>query len=261
MEHQYISKGVYQHPQIGNFVSVKNYIFIRKDEKKHLLLRFSNDFDYAVNSMTYMLVQTDAVGKVLARTKITHKNLTFRSGSMFVPEEPICVDEYCSDFKIVFTEVISGFYRYEVHPDMITVHYIKIPEPIVDISEFEKKEQRKFRDISVEEYCVNQKKFQERGSAAFVASILTIVMLGLNILNLYWIYISSRKPGFMGNLPYIGDLFLYVNKVFSTVSQHLNFLSEGTGCLVLIVFILLFCLIFTVCYARKSKKQEKDFTQ
>ena len=33
MEHKHISKGIYQHSQIGNFISVKNYIFIRKNEK------------------------------------------------------------------------------------------------------------------------------------------------------------------------------------------------------------------------------------
>lgn len=253
MEHQYISKGIYQYSQIGNFVSVKNYIFIRKDEKKQLLLRFSNDFDYVVNSMTYVVVQIDAAGKVIARKKITHKDMELYPGGMYVTEQPIDVDEYCSDFKIEFSEVISESYRYEVHSDMIAVHYIKTVEPLLDLSEMKRKEKRKRKDVSVRRYHVKRKKFQERGVAAFVAAILTIVMLGLNILNMVGIYISARKPHFFGDLPYVGDLLLYINKNASYISQYLNFLAYKETVLVLLAAVALLFAIALMIHSRIRK--------
>ena len=256
MEQQYISKGIYQHSQIGDFVSVKNYIFIRKDEKKHLLLRFSNDFNYVVNAMTYFIVQMDGSGKVIARTKITHNALEFYPGTMYVTEEPICVDEYCSDFKIVFTEVISEFYRYEVHPDMITVHYIKIPEPILDLSDLTRSERRKRRDSFVYKYRVGQKKFQERGVAAFVAMIVMLIMLGLEILNMVGLYISAKKPLLFGDLPYVGDLVQDINSVCSSVSKYLSFLAEKEYVLILsFATALIFLVSAAFCIrARRSPK-------
>lgn len=243
MEHKQISKGIYQHSQIGNFISVKNYIFIRKDGKKHLMLRFSNDFGYAVSSITYVIVQTDSAGKTIARTKITHGGLDFQPGSTYAAEDPICVDEYCSDFRIEFSEVVSGFYRYEVRSDMITVHYIKVPEPITGFSELGRREQRKYRDEVVSDYRMGQKKYQERGVAAFVAVIISIVMLGLNVLNMYLIYFASEKPDFPENLPFVGGILEALNTVCSKVSSVLNFLTYTEGFLILFFSLIAFAVI------------------
>ncbi|MBQ3490858.1 MAG: hypothetical protein IJA86_09740 [Clostridia bacterium] len=259
MERKQISKGIYQHGQIGNFVSVKNYIFIRKDGKKHLMLRFTNECDYLVNFMTYVIVQMDGTGKVIARTKVTHENLNFRPGAMYVTENPIRVDEYCSDFKIVFSEVVSGFYRYEVHTDMITVHYIKVPEPIVDLSEYRKKVQRKYKETPVGEYCVEQKKFQERGVAAFVTAVITAVLLALNILNMYLMYMTARNPSFLSDLPYLGNWPQYINKLISSFSVYLNFLTEGGFPILLCLLIGIIGFGLAIAGAQKrSPKRKKD---
>ena len=248
MEHQIISKGIYNHSQIDNFVSVKNYIFIRKDEKKHLLLRFSNDFNYVVNAMTYFVIQRDSSGRVLDHLKITHEKLEFQPNTMYVTEQPICVNEDCSDFKIVFLEVISDFYRYEVHSDMIAVHYIKTPEPIVDVENLNKKEQRKRLDVSVSKYRVKQKKFQERGVAAFVSVLVTVVMLGLNVLNMFAGYIEARNPSVIyGFMPKMEPLIRGMNTLFSSVSKYLDFLTNKVT---VIIILLLVALIFAFAVRR-----------
>ena len=174
-------------------------------------------------------------------------------GGMYVTEQPIDVDEYCSDFKIEFSEVISESYRYEVHSDMIAVHYIKTAEPLLDLSEMKRKEKRKRKDVSVRRYHVKRKKFQERGVAAFIAAILTIVMLGLNILNMVGIYISARKPHFFGDLPYVGDLLLYINKNASYISRYLNFLAYKETVLVLLAAVALLFAIALVIHSRIRK--------
>ena len=247
MEHKHISKGIYQHSQIGNFISVKNYIFIRKNEKKQLMLRFSNDFDYIVDSMTYFVVQMDNFGKVLARTKITNKDLRFCPGSMYVTDQPICVDEYCSDFKIVFAEVVSGSYRYEVHSDMIAVHYIKTQKPIVDLSDFSKREKRKCKDSSVDMYSVDRKEYQERGVAAFIAAIVIFFVLGLNVLNMFFVYTVSQNPDLISGFQYFGEFFDKAYKMLSSVSQNLNFISDAETVLLFVVaFFVLFIVVLAV---------------
>lgn len=264
MENKHISKGIYQHSQIGNFVSVKNYIFIRNNEKKQLMLRFSNDFDYVVDAMTYFVIQIDNFGKVLARTKITNKDLAFHPGTMYVTEQPICVDEYCSDFKIEFVEVVSGSYRYEVHSDMIAVHYLKAPEPIVDLSEMTKKEKRKCRDRSVDMYSVDQKDYQERGVAAFVISIVTIAVLLLNALYMLLVYIVSQDPAFIVDFPRFGEILDKIYVAFSSVSAKLNFLAYGeTVILFAMAFFGLLFVFLTVNSVknRKSAQKKEHFTK
>ena len=52
----YISKGVYLHPQIPGFVAVKQYIFCRQNEKKCLILKFSNNCDFKLSAMSFTVV-------------------------------------------------------------------------------------------------------------------------------------------------------------------------------------------------------------
>ena len=190
-EQQYISKGIYQYSQIGNFISVKNYIFLRRNEKKCLLIRFSNDLNYAVNSMSYILVQMDAAGKTLAKTRMKHEALDFQPGSEYITTQFITVDEYCTDFKVVFSEVTSGKYRYRVRDKMVAVYYDKETEPIVDIPSSRRK-RRKLMDEELDRYRVKQKKFLEPGVAAFVAAIAIVLVLALNIVNVFFNYIEAR---------------------------------------------------------------------
>ena len=262
MEHKHISKGIYQHSQIGNFISVKNYIFIRKEEKKLLMLRFSNDFDYVVDSMTYFVLQLDHAGKILARTKITNGDLEFRPGSMYVTEQPICVDEYCSDFKVVFSEVTSGSYRYEVHSDMIAVHYIKAPEPIIDLSGLSKGEARRREDDSVEEYYAEQKTYQERGVAAFIGAIVTVLLLGANILGMFLGYFFSRNPEKIGEFRYFGPLLEKSYDTLTAVSLKLNALSDAETVILMIAafFCLFFASLAVSCVEkRKALKKKRNF--
>ena len=130
-QQQYISKGLYEHPQISDLVSVKEYIFVRHNEKKCLALRFSNELDYVVNSMTFSVVQMDASGKVLETSKIKYNGLNFLPGTTYVDLTLIVVDEYCADFRIVFTEIMSDRYKYTVRNGGFTVDYLKADEKII----------------------------------------------------------------------------------------------------------------------------------
>ena len=69
-DNQLISKGEYKHYQIDNFISVKQYMFLRSNGKKCLTLRYKNDLGYKVNGFKFLLIQIDVNGNVIAKKKI-----------------------------------------------------------------------------------------------------------------------------------------------------------------------------------------------
>ena len=122
---QYLSKGFYQHTQVGNPVSVKNYIFLRNNNKKYLLIRYANELDHTVHEMYMTLVQLDAAGKTITNTKLQYKDLQFLPGSTFAENAGILVDEKCTDFRVIIQKVISGQYEYSTYAGEPIVRYIK----------------------------------------------------------------------------------------------------------------------------------------
>lgn len=120
---QHIAKGFYQYSQLNSFISVKNYIFTRVNNKKCLLVRFSNDMEYAVNSMSFTVVQFNGSGKIIAKKNIVYDNINFDAGTTYVSQDGIIVAEECRDFKIYFNCVKSGKYQYVVKNGEIIVLY------------------------------------------------------------------------------------------------------------------------------------------
>jgi len=181
---QYISKGFYKYSQIGNFISVKNYIFIRHNNKKCLLLRFLNETEYPINSFEYTVVQMDASGKILAKTKMSHRSISLDPGKTYTLSHAIVVDEYCSDFKILFSEVYSENYKYHVRDGEVIAHYIKKEPPLLN----------KYEKISdVTGFSVKPKRFGKPRLAVFLAIIMILAVFALNIIFSVSKNISSRS--------------------------------------------------------------------
>lgn len=124
---QRISKGFYQYSQVNNFITVKNYMFLREKGKKCLLIRFVNDSDFKVDSMEYTVVQLGAGGQVIDNIRVECKKMNLAPGEMYVSNESIVVDDYCSDFKVVFSRVCSGNYVYTVREGRAVADYT-LPE-------------------------------------------------------------------------------------------------------------------------------------
>ena len=187
-EKQYIAKGIYRHPQIGHFVSVKNYIFLRDGGKKYLLLRFSNELEYIVDGMTCAVLQYNADGEEIASAKIDVNGLYIRPHEMFATDTALEVDEKCVDFRVVFLEVRSGQYRYRTVDQIVSVYYAE-DDDLFDDEELYEAE-------PIREYSVTRRRFGEAGSVKTVAAMIVLIMLGLNILNMifaYRVYISERE--------------------------------------------------------------------
>lgn len=171
---QRISKGFYQYSQVNNFITVKNYMFLREKGKKCLLLRFVNDTDFKVDSMEYTVVQLDAGGQTIATIPVVCKKMNFAPGEMYASNDSIVVDDYCSDFKIVFSAVHSGNYVYTVRDGRVVADY-SLPEEGVEIGK--KKRGRKIKRFRVKRKLIRHPIIATL--APIVAAILAILCVTL----------------------------------------------------------------------------------
>ena len=167
-QRQYISKGVYEYPQISDFVSVKEYIFIRHNDKKCLALRFFNELGYVVNTLEFSVVQMDASGKILETSKIKCKGLNFRPGTTYVDSSTLVVNEYCADFRVVFTEVVSERYKYTVRNGRVTVDYIKNSGKIIKNGR---------RSDPITEFSIKPKSFGKPRLAVLLAGVVAFLLV------------------------------------------------------------------------------------
>jgi hypothetical protein len=124
---QIVSKGYYSHSQAEGFIAVKNYLFVRDQQQKYLLLRFYNFGDFTANSLEFTVTQIDSTGAVLSKTAHCYDKLNLQPNNTFSPAKGIPVNEFCTDFKLQFTRVISDQFTYQVNGTEITVLYTPSP--------------------------------------------------------------------------------------------------------------------------------------
>ena len=65
-----LSKGRYTHPQVADLVSVKQYIIVKHEGKKQLLLRMSNDRGEIATALSLRVHQYNVRGDIIATEKI-----------------------------------------------------------------------------------------------------------------------------------------------------------------------------------------------
>ena len=185
----YIAKGNYRYSQIDNFVSVKNYIFLRKKGVKCLLLRFSNELGYTVDGMSYVVFQYDVDGNLLGRRQVRHNDIMLNPLGTYATSEPLEVNEKCTDFKVVFLEVRSGKYRYRVVDQVVSVCYAG-GEALFDPEETDLWEP----DEPIYEYSVKRKAFGDEKTAALIAAMFIVILIALNVMNtLFYVYKMNEK--------------------------------------------------------------------
>ncbi len=120
-----LSKGVYRHAYIKNFLYVKYYMFVRKNNKKYLSIKFENGSDATFDSVAFTVVALDSSGEVVERIPITYGNVSIAPGRSFTNNKMIRVKPECSDFKIVFDRVYSGDVVYSEQGGHAIARYAK----------------------------------------------------------------------------------------------------------------------------------------
>ena len=179
---QIISKGVYGFSQISDFISVKNYIFMHKDEKICLAIRFSNDTDYVVDSVAFCVIQLDAAGKVIGKKRVEYTGMNLFPGELYSANKGIVVENQCVDFKIQFYEAYSGYYRYVVRNRRVIVYYDRkmaekmLPPPAREAEP----------SLSVE-----KKEYGKAKLSVLAAILALLIMAGFNMYYLYSLYADT----------------------------------------------------------------------
>ncbi len=171
---QVISKGPYTYPQVNKFLTVKQYIFFRKEGQKSLLLKFMNDADFYINEVCFKLIQLNSNGKTICSQNVKYSGISLAAGMTFTPTSRIIVDEKCSDFKIIFSYVDSGDFRYRVKRGKVVTFY---KEP-------------KYRDVISEPIesrpptvCVRSNRIKNRASLTWIAVIVGIAVSFMTVLS------------------------------------------------------------------------------
>ena len=119
----YFIKGVYDHPQIGGYLTVKQYIMMEQDGKHCLLLRFENEMKRSIQAVAFTVMQLDSDGAVIASNDVKYTDLNLKSGRLFCPEEGIVLEKKCVDFLIRMRSLVSGETKYLFHKGQVTEHY------------------------------------------------------------------------------------------------------------------------------------------
>ena len=130
-EYDVISKGVYRHTQIDEFVRVGQYSFLRKDGRRYLALRFENRLATEIQSMSFTVLQRGSTGELLERTPVSYPELSVKGGEEFSHGSMIRVRPDCADFEIVWDEVRSGELIYTVSGGRAVARYDRI-DPALD---------------------------------------------------------------------------------------------------------------------------------
>ncbi len=159
-----ISKGFYSFPQVKDFISVKNHVFLREDGRVYLALRFSNDTEYTFDYLSFYIVQLNSDGKAIGRVFAKCADISFAPGSIFAPEKAFAVSAGCADFRVEFCEAFSGAYKYTVRRGKACVFYGK-------------RKVNAMRKRSTEDVRVKQRKTGKPLLASFLVLLSLAVMV------------------------------------------------------------------------------------
>ena len=118
-----VAKGIYRHTCLEHYVAPKQYIFVRRDGVKHLIVRYSNDTESTLDTISIVLTELNADGTVIKTRKLKHKNVGAEPGKSFSPHEGIPISDACVDFKIKVLEARSGKYVYRSRGGEVFVYY------------------------------------------------------------------------------------------------------------------------------------------
>ncbi|MBQ7380316.1 MAG: hypothetical protein IJW70_11645 [Clostridia bacterium] len=150
-----------------------------------MLIRFSNDLEYTVDAMDFTVIQMDSAGKVLANTEIGYDQMHFSPGSTYITSSGIVVDEYCTDFRVVFSTVRSGRYVYDSRSGHTIVRYLR-KETQLEIGKASGK--------VISQPVVQIRRFGKPQLSVLLVTVGLAVMLGLSVCDAYVRYYEFKHP-------------------------------------------------------------------
>lgn len=177
-------KGIYSYPQMNDFISVRNYMYIWQNGKKCLIFRFFNGFSEEINEIEYTVTQIDVNGSIIKQTDLVKKGISVKPGELYSPNSGLLVDEACVDFKLSFKSVRSGKYTYRVFDDMVEAFY-PLPE-----KKFMEDAKLSDKTEPVEEFSEVSRVIGKPKKAGRIAATALVLILLLNVFQIALPYID-----------------------------------------------------------------------
>ena len=122
-DEKYLAKGIYSHPQVSGYLTVKQYIIIEQDGKKCLLLRFANEAEFVINAAEFMLKQLNSKGEIIETSRVRYDTLSIPAGEMYSADSGIVIANECVDVVVQMVSLVGGKYKYSFKNRVVTVHY------------------------------------------------------------------------------------------------------------------------------------------
>lgn len=134
MDYQIISKGYYSYPQSIEQITLKQFMFALKNDKKCLLLRFSNNEENPINGIDFLILEMDSRGNKIGEQLVKAHDIYCAGGDNFSINEDIFINENCTDFKIQIVAADFGDYKYSFKKDNVSVSYAPTAKEELDPS-------------------------------------------------------------------------------------------------------------------------------
>ena len=174
-EEKYLDKGIYDHPQVSGYLSLRQFIMVEQDGKRCVLLRFSNEAPFEINDVEFMLKQLDSRGETVDVVKVRYKGLHIGAGTMYAPSKGIVVKKECVDFVIQMRYVVSDQYKYVFKNGQVTPRYDT--RGYADPPKYRKTKRSGVDSADIKNRYSGGGKFY--GFIAFITFVLIIGMLAL----------------------------------------------------------------------------------
>lgn len=123
MSKSVISKGKFALPKVSNFISLIQFLFIKEDGCKFLLLKLSNDRDETVNRVTLEITQKDIKGQPLNKYKMDFTVTNGKPHTKFALDKMIAIENDCVDFSVEVISADFGKYKYVAVGDTLILNY------------------------------------------------------------------------------------------------------------------------------------------
>jgi len=193
MDYQIISKGYYSYPQSNEQISCKQFMFALKDDKKCLLLRFTNNEESTLSGLEFMVQELDSRGNKVGEQLVKAQKAYCPSGDSFSVSEDIFVHDSCTDFKVSIVAADFGDYKYSYKKDNVSVSYA--PNREVELNDDIKKQ------MGIQKKSITTKNFKLGGFLLIITVVVILAALGITWFQLDT-FIDSTKVFTSANIEY-----------------------------------------------------------
>ncbi|MCQ2409014.1 MAG: leucine-rich repeat domain-containing protein [Clostridia bacterium] len=193
MDYQIISKGFYSYPQSNEQVTLKQFIFAYKNDKKCLLLRFDNNEETTISGIQFLVLEMDKRGNKIGEQLVKSHDIHCAGGESFSVSEDIFIHDDCTDFKVQIVAADFGDYKYSYKKNNTAVSYD--PPKQIELDDSIKK------TMGLQKKSVAPKNYKLGGLLLIVTVVVILAAFGFTWLQL-GAFVESAAVFTLDNIEY-----------------------------------------------------------